>query len=792
MSYNSRYSGQGGNRRASKRDDRDHRDDRDGRDGRDSSSFLPARPQSPPYRNGTTSLPPRPPVSAANRDNRDRDNGDNYRPSSYSDRNDSGGRDPGTSSSHDNYRPPQGDFTFRIDKPAGVQDHQFNDSHDSHRPQDGRRPSRRGQASHGNRGGPHGRQSESRWQPRGGRAGGRSGGRPPWRPFVASERELLSSSHGTEPAHAVYTDNGVTYRALDDLSDSEEAEMDISGDEAGGSPEPSHKRARHGLSQSAAGDSVPKWSNPDPYTALPPPEAAQAKKKDVVQLIRKARVQSKDTKALIPADTADFISCDFDESDDNDGEEEPKPAEKELRPIDRAAERYMRAAAPPPPSSGLCGTAPPSIPAPPPPNGKPPRARPATFQDPTPSVLGSRKRTYEDEIKLPHTKIKKVSPGKLNKASPGSIVEDWQPIESENPCPWLRADHSNTPLMGVWLHKEIVDFFDYIKPREFEERIRNEVVKDLKQFCRNTFRDAEVYPFGSFPSGLYLPTGDMDMAFLSDSYLHGGRAKYNSKNTLWKLRDALQRHNMAWEGEIDVIHKARVPLVKFNERETGLKVDISFENTTGIQAISTFKAWKQQYPAMPALVTLIKHLLCMRGLNEPVNGGIGGFSVICLVVSMMQTMPQVQSRTMNTEHHLGDLLMQFLDLYGNKFNYQTTAISLSPPKYIPKNKVNSFAYKNYNRLSIIDPNNPENDIAGGSSNITTIVEVFSEAHSLLGKRMAELAQSPNRQNASILEVVFAGNYSSFRYQRAHLNKLADSGYAAQITRTRAPPPPTRW
>lgn len=234
------------------------------------------------------------------------------------------------------------------------------------------------------------------------------------------------------------------------------------------------------------------------------------------------------------------------------------------------------------------------------------------------------------------------------------------------------------------LHKEIVDFYEYIRPRDFEQRLRSELVQGLKDFCRQVFRDAEVYPFGSFPSGLYLPTADMDMVFMSDRYAAGGAAKYATKTSLHRFKAQLINHRMAWENEIELILHAKVPLVKFIEHRTGLKVDVSFENNTGLTAIDTFKAWKEQYPGMPALVTLIKHFLLMRGLNEPVNGGIGGFSVICLVVSMLQMMPEVQSGNLDTRHHLGQLFLHFLDLYGNKFNYQTIAISLNPPRWIPK------------------------------------------------------------------------------------------------------------
>lgn len=176
----------------------------------------------------------------------------------------------------------------------------------------------------------------------------------------------------------------------------------------------------------------------------------------------------------------------------------------------------------------------------------------------------------------------------------------------------------------------------------------------------------------------------MDMAFMSDQYANRGMAKYCTKSFLYRFKTQLIAQNMTWQNEIEVITGAKVPLVKFIERKTGLKIDVSFENDTGVTAIRTFKAWRDQYPGMPALVTLIKHFLLMRGLNEPVNGGIGGFSVICLVVSMLQMMPEVQSRNLDTRHHLGQLLLQFFDLYGNKFNYQTVAISLDPPRYIPK------------------------------------------------------------------------------------------------------------
>ncbi|EON99225.1 putative dna polymerase sigma protein [Phaeoacremonium minimum UCRPA7] len=330
-----------------------------------------------------------------------------------------------------------------------------------------------------------------------------------------------------------------------------------------------------------------------------------------------------------------------------------------------------------------------------------------------------------------------------------------------------------TSETSVRFHMEVLDFYDYVKPRLFEDRVRRELVRDIDRTIRQRYHDARIDAFGSFMSGLYLPTGDMDLVFCSERFLKNGMAVYNTKRHLWQLRRFLETKRVASENNFEVISKAKVPLVKYIDKLTGLKVDMSFENITGVNAIETFKAWKEQYPAMPILVTVIKHFLLMRGLNEPVNGGIGGFSVICLVTSMLQLMPQVQSGDLIPEHHLGMLLMEFFDLYGNRFNFKTVAISLNPPRYIPKSQVTGFAYKNPGRLSIIDPNNPENDISGGSSNTEKVMYYFSVAYKELQERMIK---APSAVGESILEVIMGGNYSSFRHQRDHLRKVHERLY----------------
>lgn len=112
---------------------------------------------------------------------------------------------------------------------------------------------------------------------------------------------------------------GAKYIPIEDVSDSSEAEMDMSEEDDDESAEPKKKHVKT-TKKAPDGDNIPQWSNPDPYTALPPVEESR-KKKDVVKLIRKARVEPAAGIKLDTAPVDDFISF----GDDNDMEDEYIP-----------------------------------------------------------------------------------------------------------------------------------------------------------------------------------------------------------------------------------------------------------------------------------------------------------------------------------------------------------------------------------------------------------------------------------------------------------------------------------
>lgn len=70
-------------------------------------------------------------------------------------------------------------------------------------------------------------------------------------------------------------------------------------------------------------------------------------------------------------------------------------------------------------------------------------------------------------------------------------------------------------------------------------------------------------------------------------------------------------------------------------------------------------------------------------------------------------------------------------------------------------------------LSIQDPNNPENNVSGGSHQAWHIFRLFSDAHKALQQRLETLDLS----GISILETIIGGNYESYTYHWEQLRRL---------------------
>ncbi|OJJ42962.1 hypothetical protein ASPZODRAFT_75323 [Penicilliopsis zonata CBS 506.65] len=554
------------------------------------------------------------------------------------------------------------------------------------------------------------------------------------RPLLRKQREttpeLLLGANGSSEKPAL------KFAAIGDLSDSDEAEMDVSSEDEDEDSRPRKKRIVE--AEKPAPAPAPRWSNPDPYTALPPPDESQSKKVDVVKMIRKARLAAsasrpEDSDAVVTNE--DFISFGM-EDEEEDGNRAPENA---------------------------------------------PRGPRSQLQESDPA-LGNRKRTHDDEIKGFSKKLgKPIS----RFYADGSILDEWRTLTRETASPWLDSMPSSLHL-GARLHNEILSFYHWVKPQFYEQIVRSDLIARLQSAFQNRYYGVQLRPFGSFASGLYLPTADIDLVMLSSNFMRNGIRTFGErKGQIYAFSAFLKNLDIAVPGSIETIAHARVPILKFVDKLTGLRVDLSFDNDSGIVANRTFQQWKEEFPAMPVVVSVIKQFLLLRGLNEVPTGGLGGFSITCLVTSLMQHLPHGR-----VEQNLGSLLMDFFDFYGTKFDYETVGIRMSPPGYFNKRVYKVYRENNNERLAIEDPNNPENDISGGTREIHLIFRSFANAYRVLKTQMLSTSMSATSET-SILSTIIGANYEEYAAQRSRLHRvfLTDPRFAQYQTPPTPPPPP---
>merc|ERR1719361_1585868 len=132
---------------------------------------------------------------------------------------------------------------------------------------------------------------------------------------------------------------------------------------------------------------------------------------------------------------------------------------------------------------------------------------------------------------------------------------------------------------------------------------------------------------------------------------------------------------------VEIIPKARVPLLKFCDKESGISVDVVFDKISGVAGAEMVNVLQRKYPALRPLTIFLKYFLWFRGLNEPFRGGMGSYLLQMLVVHMLQTHPVRTCKryeSVDCEYSLGSWLISFFQLYGTQFNYAELGISTHP------------------------------------------------------------------------------------------------------------------
>ena len=164
---------------------------------------------------------------------------------------------------------------------------------------------------------------------------------------------------------------------------------------------------------------------------------------------------------------------------------------------------------------------------------------------------------------------------------------------------------------------------------------RESLTKHLKGLLFRRFgKNAMVEAFGSSVTNLSIGTGDLDLCLSFKNK--------TPQKVLRKLSGLLHEEGME---EIQLIPKARIPIVKFKDPRSGLDVDISLDNRLAIYNSMMLKSYAQE-PRLQQMVQMVKYWTSRRGINNAFEGTLSSYAwtLLCIQHAQISQPPLVPNR----------------------------------------------------------------------------------------------------------------------------------------------------
>lgn len=181
------------------------------------------------------------------------------------------------------------------------------------------------------------------------------------------------------------------------------------------------------------------------------------------------------------------------------------------------------------------------------------------------------------------------------------------------------------------LHDEILEYANYTRVTVEQMTIHIEqMITSVRTCVVSLWPKSKVEPFGSYSTGIWLPSSDVDLVILDVVEIH------DRMLTIKNLRQlARTLETQSWVESIVLLDTAKIPVLKLVTVESSVPIDITFESSathSGLLARDLIKRYAEEMPALYPLAIVFKQLLRERDLNDAYTGGLSSYSVVLMLI----------------------------------------------------------------------------------------------------------------------------------------------------------------
>uniref|UniRef100_A0A8D1NU47 RNA uridylyltransferase n=1 Tax=Sus scrofa TaxID=9823 RepID=A0A8D1NU47_PIG len=210
---------------------------------------------------------------------------------------------------------------------------------------------------------------------------------------------------------------------------------------------------------------------------------------------------------------------------------------------------------------------------------------------------------------------------------------------SKNDCPedFRKIDLKPLPPMTNRF-REILDLvckrcFDELSPPFSEQHNREQILIGLEKFIQKEYDEkARLCLFGSSKNGFGFRDSDLDICMTLEG--HENAEKLNCKEIIENLAKILKRHSGL--RNILPITTAKVPIVKFEHRRSGLEGDISLYNTLAQHNTRMLATYAAIDPRVQYLGYTMKVFAKRCDIGDASRGSLSSYAYILMVLYFLQ------------------------------------------------------------------------------------------------------------------------------------------------------------
>ena len=186
-----------------------------------------------------------------------------------------------------------------------------------------------------------------------------------------------------------------------------------------------------------------------------------------------------------------------------------------------------------------------------------------------------------------------------------------------------------------------------INPHHSDSKKRQSLTNHLERSIGKKFKAKDVKQFGSSVTGLNIKGGDLDVCLI----IPGA----DEKKVVTNISKVLRGQGME---DVASVVKAVVPVVKFKDPRSGLRVDISVNNTLAIYNTQLIDAYVKLDPKISDMIKIIKHWSFHRNITDTFNGTLSSYawSILCLNYLISESIiPNLQNTENKTTVEINDI-----------------------------------------------------------------------------------------------------------------------------------------